>query len=74
MNEIKKLARIDCNDQLLIPQARWLASFGGKLRGFTFTGRAPVWPPQTAADALVLVETATAVSIPQFICCLSGLT
>jgi uncharacterized membrane protein (UPF0127 family) len=56
MNKIRDNAQIFHNDQLLIPQAKWCASFGRKLRGFTFTRRVPVWPPQTAADALVLVE------------------
>lgn len=56
MSKIRDNAQIFHNDQLLIPQAKWAASFGRKLRGFTFTRRAPVWPPQTAADALVLVE------------------
>jgi uncharacterized membrane protein (UPF0127 family) len=57
MSDIGDSAQIYCNDELLIPRAKWCASFGRKLRGFTFTRRAPVWPPQTAADALVLVET-----------------
>jgi uncharacterized membrane protein (UPF0127 family) len=57
MSEIRDSAQIYRSDDLLIPQAKWCASFGRKLRGFTFTRRAPVWPPQTAADALVLVET-----------------
>jgi uncharacterized membrane protein (UPF0127 family) len=56
MNEIKDCAQIFHNDHLLIPQAKWRASFMQKLRGFTFTRRRPAWPPQTAADALVLVE------------------